>query len=340
MTPDRERDVERICHETLERPIADRAGFLAEACGGDEAVRAEVEELLAQDAAAGSFLERPALVEAARELGTPSPALRPGQKLGSYTVVSRLGSGGLGEVYRARDATLRREVAIKVLPTLFTSDPKRLDRFEREALLLASLNHPNIATIHGVEHAEGTHALILEVVEGETLAERLQAAALRGQSGLGLPLSDALTIARQIAEGLEAAHEKGIIHRDLKPTNIKIRPDGVVKLLDFGLAKAAAGDAHGAGAAVSATVTAGPTRDGMILGTPAYMSPEQARGETVDVRTDIWAFGCVLYELLAGRRSFAGPTLSDTIAAVLEHEPDWSALPVTTPSSVRRLPER
>ena len=259
MTREREGDLERICQEALELPVAQRADFLVEACGGDEGLRREAEALLAQDGAAASFLATPAMAMAARELDA-GPALAAGQQFGPYTIVSRLGAGGMGEVYRARDPTLRRDVAIKVLPTLFTRDPERLARFEREAQLLASLNHPNIATIHGLEHVDGIHALVLEVVEGETLAERLQSAASGsprhrsrshgddGRSRAGLPLAEALTIAQQIAEALEAAHEQGVIHRDLKPANIKIRPDGVVKVLDFGLAKAAARDASAADA--------------------------------------------------------------------------------------------
>ena len=221
--------------------------------------------------------------------------LRPGTRVGTYEVVGLLGAGGMGEVYRARDTKLNRDVALKVLPELFATDPERLARFKREAQVLASLNHPNIATIHGVEQADGTHALVLELVEGPTLAERIA----RGP----VPLEEALSIARQVAEALEAAHTHGVIHRDLKPANIKIRPDGTVKVLDFGLAKALE---SGAGSqeqdpahALSQSPTLGPgaTR-GLILGTAAYMAPEQARGQAVDKRADIWGFGCVLYEML------------------------------------------
>jgi Tol biopolymer transport system component/tRNA A-37 threonylcarbamoyl transferase component Bud32 len=338
---DRERELEQICQAALERPVAARAGFLAEACGGDEGLRREAESLLARESAAASFLEAPALAVAARTMSTDTPALTAGRQIGPFTIVARLGSGGMGEVYRARDATLRREVAIKVLPTIFTSDPDRLGRFEREARVLASLNHPNIATIHGIEHVDGIHALILEVVEGETLAERLQAvASSRHATNAGLPLSDALAVARQIAEALEAAHEKGIVHRDLKPANIKIRPDGVVKVLDFGLAKAIATDGSAADGSQVPTRTLDGTRAGFILGTAAYMSPEQARGKPVDTRTDIWAFGCVLYEMLTGRLAFSGETVSDAVAAILSREPDWLALPAETPESVRRLLRR
>ncbi|HJR60345.1 MAG TPA: protein kinase [Vicinamibacterales bacterium] len=233
----------------------------------------------------------------------------------------------MGEVYRARDTTLGRDVAIKILPRHFTADPERLARFEREARVLAALNHPNIGAIYGLEaSAGGVRALVLELVEGETMADRIQ----RGP----VPVTDAVTIARQIADALDAAHEKGIIHRDLKPANIKVTPDGVVKVLDFGLAKAATGELQ------SPTVTVGSTQEGTILGTAAYMSPEQARGQAVDKRTDIWAFGCVLYEMLTGHAAFPGETVSDTIAAVLGQEPDWAALPATTPPMVTRLLQR
>ena len=241
-------------------------------------------------------------------------------------VLEKLGVGGMGEVYRARDTTLGRDVAIKILPRHFTADPERLARFEREARMLAALNHPNIGAIYGLEAASGVRALVLELVEGETLADRIQ----RGPA----PVTDALTIARQIADALDAAHEKGIIHRDLKPANIKVTPDGVVKVLDFGLAKAATGELQ------SPTVTVGSTQEGTILGTAAYMSPEQARGQAVDKRTDIWAFGCVLYEMLTGHVAFPGETVSDTIAAILGREPDWAALPATTPPMVARLLQR
>ena len=225
-----------------------------------------------------------------------------------------------------------RDVAIKILPRLFTTDPERRARFDREARLLASLNHPHIGAIYGVEDMDGTPALILELVDGDTLADRLE----RGP----IAISEALNIARQIADALEAAHEKGIIHRDLKPANIKITPDGVVKVLDFGLAKAASGDASGPDLTQSPTLTIGGTRDGVILGTAAYMSPEQARGKPVDKRTDLWAFGCVLYEMLTSRPAFASDTISDTIARILERDPDWRALPAATPPSVTRLLRR
>ena len=236
----------------------------------------------------------------------------------------------MGEVYRAHDETLGREVAIKVLSPAFTAEPERRARFEREARMLATLNHPHIGAIYGVEEADGVRGLVLELVEGETLAERIAASArTAGSNAPGLPMTEALAIARQIADALEAAHEKGIVHRDLKPANIKITPDGVVKVLDFGLAKVASPD--------SSSSDLSQSRAGAIFGTAAYMSPEQARGHNVDKRADIWAFGCVLFEMLTGRVAFAGETASDTIAKILEREPDWSALPAATPARIRRL---
>jgi serine/threonine protein kinase/Tol biopolymer transport system component len=229
----------------------------------------------------------------------------------------------MGEVYRARDATLDRDVAIKVLPPAFSSDPDRLARFEREARVLAALNHPNIATIHGVERASGVAALILEVVDGETLAERLEHAPFRA----GIPVPEAIDIARQIAEALEAAHEKGIIHRDLKPSNVKIRPDGVVKVLDFGLAKAVAADPHSAEISQSPTMTSSRSAEGVLLGTAAYMSPEQAAGKPVDRRADIWAFGAVLYEMVTGTRLIAGESTQELLVAILSREPSLDAVP-------------
>ncbi len=252
-----------------------------------------------------------------------------GTHLGPYEISAKLGEGGMGVVYRARDTRLDREVALKFLPAGFADDPERHARFEREAKVLASLNHPNIAALYGLEHLDGQHALVMELVEGEGLDERIA----RGP----IPVDEALPIAVQIAEALEAAHERGIVHRDLKPANVKVRPDGTVKVLDFGLAKAWEEQAAESDPAHSPTITGHHTRAGVILGTAAYMSPEQARGKPVDRRADIWAFGCVLYEMLTGRRLFEGETVSDVLAAVLRTEPDWNLLPPTLPPSVRRL---
>lgn len=265
--------------------------------------------------------------------------LTSGTRIGPYEVLSPLGAGGMGEVYRARDSKLERDVAIKLLPSDLTRDPDRLARLSREARLLAALNHPHIATIYGLEESGGVRALVMEVVEGPTLAEKLaQSSWTQGKSGV--LLADALRIASEIAQGLEAAHGKGIIHRDLKPGNIKFSHDGRAKVLDFGLAKAAPGDAAGGDALHLPTITAAELHGGVIVGTPAYMSPEQARGEPLDKRTDIWAFGCVLYEMLAGRAPFPGKTISDTIAAILERDPDWDALPARTPPPIRQLLRR
>jgi serine/threonine-protein kinase len=304
-------------------------------------------------------------------------ALTSGVKLGPYEIVSLLGAGGMGEVYRARDTKLNREVALKVLPEVFASDPQRMARFEREAQVLASLNHPNIASIYGLEESGSRRALVMELVEGPTLGEQLSAAAVsspppgsskskalggetdattRGRMGADTvgagwkptPIEDVLGIAKQITEALEYAHERGIVHRDLKPANIKINHEGVVKVLDFGLAKALdtsvaaipSSPAAGAPPQDSPTFSAVATQAGVILGTAAYMSPEQVRGKTVDRRADIWAFGCVLYEMLTGQQPFAGESVSDTLAAVIKDAPNWETLPASTPRSMRRLLER
>ena len=258
-----------------------------------------------------------------------------GTYLHCYEVLTPLGAGGMGEVYQAHDTKLGRDVAIKVLPEAFAHDPERLSRFQREAKILASLNHPNIATIHGFEKSNGTSYLVMELVSGETLAERIK------REG-ALPTEEALAICKQIAEALEAAHAKAIIHRDLKPANIKVTPEGKVKVLDFGLAKAFSGDSDASKEDPSdlPTLSMPPTMHGVILGTAAYMSPEQARGKPVDKRTDIWAFGCLLFELLAGRQAFQGNTLADTLAAVLEREPDWRLVPSSTPAKIQALLHR
>src|SRR5689334_14467484 len=255
-----------------------------------------------------------------------------GARIGAYEVIAKLGEGGMGEVYCATDTDLKRQVALKVLPNALASDVDRLARLQREAEVLASLNHPNIAHIYGLERADGVLALVMELVEGPTLADRI--------AERPMPLAEALPIARQIADALEAAHERGVVHRDLKPANIKIRPDGTVKLLDFGLAKTLDGTGLSApiGADLSQSPTlASPTRTqaGVIVGTAAYMSPEQAKGKPADTRTDIWAFGVVLVEMTTGRRPFEGETMSETIAAILTREPDLSAVPVPIQRLVR-----
>jgi serine/threonine protein kinase len=263
-------------------------------------------------------------------------ALSAGTRVGCYEVVSALGIGGMGEVYRARDVKLNREVAIKVLLAAVANDPERLARFGHEAQVLASLNHPNIAHIHGFEDSGGVHALVMELVEGPTLADRIAKGAI--------PVDDALVIAKQIAEALEAAHERGVVHRDLKPANVKVRPDGMVKVLDFGLAKALdppAGSDAAVALANSPTFTSpAVTQRGVILGTAAYMSPEQAKGRAADKRTDVWAFGCVLYEMLTARRAFGGEDVADTLASVLTRNPDWTVLPTNTPTAIRKLLRR
>jgi len=255
-----------------------------------------------------------------------------GTTISHYKVIEKIGQGGMGEVYRAEDTTLKREVAIKVLPGQFTKDPQRLARFEREAQLLAQLNHPNIAAIHSFEHADEIHFLVLELVPGETLQERVS----KGP----LPVEEALEVCRQIAEGVEAAHEKGVIHRDLKPANVKVTPEGKVKILDFGLAKAFEAEPPVTDISQSPTLTEEMTRAGVILGTAAYMSPEQAKGKPVDKRADVFAFGSVLYELLTCKRAFEGETITETIAAVLKSEPDWEKLPGDTPWNIRTLLRR
>jgi eukaryotic-like serine/threonine-protein kinase len=332
MLSDRRDLISDLYHRALARPPEERAAFLVEACNQDEALREEVESLLAFEPASAGLLERPAVVVAAVATGAGSMIHR---QVGPYTIVASLGAGGMGEVYRASDSKLGRDVAIKILPSHFTADPEHRSRFAREARVLATLNHPHIGAIYGLEETDGVTALVLELVEGQTLADRLDRGAL--------PIPQALAIARQIAEALEAAHEKGIVHRDLKPANIALHaPDGLsadvrAKVLDFGLAKAMAIDRAADSPTPPASGSFRGTADGRILGTPAYMSPEQARGLAVDKRTDIWAFGCVLFEMLTGRRAFDGDTMSDTFVSVLERDPDWDVLPRDTPPSIRTL---
>ena len=294
---------------------AERSRHIAALAAIDPELSERLEALLAADDRGESIQQ---LFQA-----EPVPADHP-TRIGGYDVIGVLGVGGMGEVYRARDARLQRDIAIKVLPAALASDRERLARFEREAQVLASLNHPNIAQVYGLDESGGRPALVMELVPGPTLAT-----VIAGYPDKVLALTEALTIARQIADGLDAAHEKGIIHRDLKPSNVALTQDGEVKILDFGVAKSV--DARRAAPA------AGATDAGVVLGTPAYMSPEQARGLTVDKRTDIWAFGCLLYELLTGRQAFAGKTASDSLAAVLERDPDLSIVPARTPPGVRSL---
>ncbi|MGB2715434.1 MAG: protein kinase [Vicinamibacterales bacterium] len=328
---ERRRRIEELCDAALDRDAGERAAFVAAACGDDEVLRGEVEALLAHAQAAEGFLATPIGGVAALILADDHGSLV-GRQIGSHRILSLLGAGGMGEVYRARDDRLHRDVAIKVVPDRFLSIPGRLARFEVEARVLATLNHPHIGAIYGLEDADGVHGLVLELVEGATLAERVAASPLS--------IHEALDVARQIADALEAAHDKGIIHCDLKPANVKITSEGTVKVLDFGLAKVFATDESGNDVSQTPAIATVHTRDGVIEGTTAYMSPEQARGKTVDKRTDIWAFGCVLYEMLTARPAFAGETSSDTIVAILEREPDWSVLPAQTPPSIRRLLHR
>jgi serine/threonine protein kinase/Tol biopolymer transport system component len=369
VTGERWKRVKALFQAAVERPTEERDAFLAAATRDDDALRREVESLLKSDTSGTSRFDRlpvasepvhgdPLAAPAASMDHTPShPVLTAGLRVGPYEIVAPLGAGAMGEVYRACDTTLNRDVAVKVLPERFACDADRLARFTREARLLATLNHPNIGAIYGFEESNPSpgsasaaapppsqrfgepgrssksvvRALVLELVDGPTLADRIA----RGP----IALEEALTIARQIADAVEAAHEKGIIHRDLKPANIKIASNGVVKVLDFGLAKMWDGAPH-ADLSRSPGLTATDIGERTVLGTPTYMSPEQARGQSLDRRTDIWSFGCVLYEMLTGRAPFTGDTISDTLAAILEREPDSTKLPADTPVPIRRLLRR
>ncbi len=329
--------VDELFDAALDKSPEERASFLAEACTGDAALRKEVEELLElcakEDALFPSgAMKGPIWEEVARELsGGDDANIVPGDHIGPYQILALLGRGGMGSVYRAKDPDLEREVAIKVLSRDFADDSSTLRRFEREAKLLASLNHPNIASIYDLLRVDDKRYLILELVEGPTLAERLA----RGP----IDLFELLKYAEQIAEAVGEAHRKGVIHRELKPSNIKITHEGRIKVLYFGLAKTQ--DEVAAEATTRTELAPVPTtRVGVVLGTPGYMSPEQARGERVDKRTDIWAFGCLLYEMLTGRRAFGGQTPSDAIAAVLRDQVDWSQLPADTPRALVRLMKR
>jgi serine/threonine protein kinase len=325
MRPERWKEVERLYLGSIELEPDQRQRFLTDACA-DEEVRREVESLLAHRAPGLSFIERRGVDVAAEMITRNRTEPLIGRTIGRYHVTSLLGAGGMGIVYRAHDTRLGRDVALKVLPEDLSRDRDRLIRFEREARLLASLTHPNIAGIYDLNEFESTQYLVLELIEGETLAARLQ----RGR----IPFGEALTICRQIAEALEATHEHGIVHRDLKPANVMMTSNGAVKVLDFGIAKLLAAD--GSHSPSGSTDTLG----ALVVGTPSYMSPEQARGNPVDKRTDIWAFGCVLYEMLTGRTAFAGQRVTDTLAAILERQPDWRILLDATPLSIRRLTQR
>jgi len=327
VTPERLRAIETLFHQAREQPPAERDAFLARACADDPALRREVESLLAQPRGA---LDAPV---GALVADLAADGLLTGRRLGVFEVQGLLGVGGMGEVYRARDTRLGRAVAIKILPPAFKDNDDRLARFEREARVLASLNHPHIGAIYGVEDADDVSALVMELVEGENLATRLAHGAM--------PVDEALGIATQIAEALEAAHEQGVVHRDLKPANITVRTDGTVKVLDFGLAKAldSSGSAR-SNPAASPTIAVYTTQAGVLFGTAAYMPPEQAKGKSVDKRADLWAFGCVLFEMLSGRRPFEGETISDVLAKVIERDPDWTALPGTTPPAIQKLVRR
>jgi Tol biopolymer transport system component len=319
MNPSEWARANKIFHRAVLLPETARRAFIVRECAGDAELCAEVESL----------------VQCHRD-GTLSrgPEIPAGTRIGVYEITGFIDAGGMGEVYRAKDTRLKRDVALKILPESFATDPDRLARFQREAEVLASLNHPHIAAIYGIEESDSVRALVMELVEGEDLSQRIA----RGP----ISIDEALPIARQIAEALEAAHEQGIVHRDLKPANIKVRPDGTVKVLDFGLAKlteTGASGPSGGDATLSPTMTSPAmiTGVGVLLGTAAYMSPEQAKGKPADKRSDIWAFGCVLYEMLSDQRAFKGDDISDTLAAILRQDIDWTALPASTPASVRGL---
>ena len=324
MSPERWREAEKLFHAALEQAPEARRAFLNNACVEDAEMRRHLELLVSAEEDAGSFLGIAGVADPTATIRIAGSLV--GQQFGHYSVVSPLGVGGMGEVYRAHDTKLSRDVAIKTLPDDLARDRERVARFRREARTLASLNHPNIAAIYGLEEFDGIDFLVLELIEG------------KHPVGL-LPIAEVLRIGEQIAEALEAAHARGIVHRDLKPANVIVTPEGRVKVLDFGLAKAIYGGDEGE-PVVLETATIAESVTGHLMGTPAYMSPEQARGETVDQRTDIWSFGCLLFELLTGERIFRGSTLQETISAVLEREPDWQRIPAQTPVSIRRLLRR
>ena len=325
MDSDRWKQVDNLLQAALERPPGERAGFLRQACAGDQSLEREVRSLLSSQQEAGGFLERPAsdVALSPQDAATQTIFSLIDRTVSHYRIIEKLGSGGMGVVYKAEDSRLGRFVALKFLSEEFAHDSAWMSRFEREARILASLNHPRIAAIYGLEESDGLCAIAMELVEGPTLAERMA----RGR----IPVAEALAMAAQVAEAVEYAHEMGIVHRDLKPANVKLRPDGTVKVLDFGLAKAA-------DAKEMPAVTA--THTGVVMGTPTYMAPEQAAGLPVDRRADIWAFGVVLFEMLSGCRIFARRTALETLAAVARDEPPWDQLPEETPAPIVRLLRR
>ena len=333
MTTSRWQVVERLYQLAVQKPEAERAAFLERACAGDDELQREVALLLETPDMAAAFLTDSGVLS--ESVPKAAPAAIPqgwiGRRVGEFTILSQMGAGGMGEVYRARDSKLGREVALKMLPPEFAAHADRLARFTREARLLARINHPNIATIHGLEDADGVNALVLELIEGPTLADRIAQGPL--------PMTEALAVARQIASALHAAHASRVVHRDLKPANIKLTKDGNAKVLDFGLARLARDDGETREAG-DESITSTQLRAQTMMGTPAYMSPEQVRGEAVDTRTDVWAFGCVLYEMLTGQVLFNGRSVTEILHRVLMHNPTWEALPEATPESIRQLLRR
>ena len=325
VTPERWATLEELFHQARALPAAERDPFIDRACGGDSELRRNLESLLAQPE--GTLLEHGVGVAAAALFPPAERGTLEGCTLGLYILGSLIGRGGMGDVYRARDAKLGRDVAMKILPDSLARQPDRLARFQREARILASLNHSHIGAIYGVEDSDGITGLVLELVDGPTLKDKLA----KGP----LPVAEALSIARQIAEALQAAHQKGVVHRDLKPANVKITSNGVVKVLDFGLAKIDVPEA-----AEPAALPVLATSEGVVLGTVAYMSPEQARGLPVDKRTDIWSFGCVLFEMLTGVRPFPGHSAADVLGGITSAEPDWTLVPSGIPSRVHELLRR
>jgi serine/threonine protein kinase len=318
MDPERWQEIERLYHLARKKDKEARDSFLAQECAGDTSLRTEVESLLASRFEAEDFIEASAMDVAAKAIAAEHAEMNAhlvGRTLLHYWILQILGQGGMGDVFLAEDTNLSRKVAVKLLPNVFSSDTAKMARFEREAKLLASLNHPNIAAIYELEQAEGTRFMVMEWVWGETLEQRLAHGPLS--------LEEALNIGRQLAEGLAAAHEKGIIHRVLKPANVMIIEGERVKILDFGLSKAIARETQAIKTSLSSSGTSSITQPGVIVGTVAYMSPELAKGNPVDKRADIWAFGVLLYEMVTGKQPFTGSTVGNTLTAILTEEPDW-----------------